>query len=133
MNTTTFVLLLVCVMTAAHQGVRADTLEPLNCSKMAGLSEAIAERTPGLEKESFEQLYTEAECFSNAAARAGAQWLQTEQLLKSSFEAAQDGHWDDAFQSVGKARFEAETALQQADYEAHAWQRRVIRQKETGK
>ena len=134
MNIHTLVLLLSCGFLSAFQSaVRADTLEHTNCTPVFEQSEADTEKASGSEEDSFKRSYMEAECLTKAAARAGAEWLKAGQLLKQSSEEAEKGHWDVATGLANKARFQAETALQQADYEARAWKHRVIRNKETGK
>ena len=71
-------------------------------------------------------VYEAAECFRRLASAAGAEWLETEGLLQRSLQEADIGNWETASGLVIKAQFQAETALQQADYEAGAWKHRVI-------
>ena len=75
----------------------------------------------------FEQRLAEAEHLRAEAAAAGAEWLQTEALLDQARDAAARGDTDAALALVDKARFQSEAALRQAEYEATAWQDRVIR------
>lgn len=81
---------------------------------------------PVSREELFRQSYDEAECLRKAAAAAGAEWLETESLLRRSLEEADQGHWDTASQLVQKANFQAVRALQQAEHEATAWKQRVV-------
>ena len=121
------ILFLAGGLTVSFQPVRADTAQEIDCTSTAGPSAVGSETTPGSEKDHFERSFTEAECFRKAAARAGAEWLKTEDLLSRATEEAENGHWDIALQLVERARFQAETALSQAEYEALAWKHRVIR------
>jgi len=132
MNIHTLGLLFFCGFLGTFQFIRADTVEHTNCIAAPEQSEAGSEKASESEEDSFKRSHIEAECFRKAAARAAAEWLKTEQLLKQSSEEAENGHWDVASELVKKARFQAEAALQQAGYEAQAWKRRVVRKKETG-
>ena len=120
-NIKPLVFLVFCALPGTFQYARADSVEQPDCIALP--------KPPGVEseKDSFMRAHAEAECFRMAAARVGAEWLKTEQLLKRSLEEAQNKRWDVAHQLVEKARFQAETALQQAGHEARAWQHRVIR------
>ena len=75
----------------------------------------------------FERQLAEAEQLRLDAAAAGAEWLQTEGLLDEARDEAARGDMDAALALVDKARFQAETALRQAEHESTAWQDRVIR------
>jgi hypothetical protein len=75
----------------------------------------------------FEQRLAEAEHLRAEAAAAGAEWLQTGNLLEQAREEAAAGDLDAALALVDKARFQAEAALRQAEYESTAWQDRVIK------
>jgi hypothetical protein len=75
----------------------------------------------------FEQRLAEAEHLRAEAAAAGAEWLQTEALLDQARDEAARGDTDAALALVDKARFQSEAALRQAEYEATAWQDRVIK------
>ena len=133
LNIKTLVLLLFCGLLSSLHSVRAETPAHESCISTVEQSEADSGKSPQSGKDSFERSYAVAECLRKAAAQAGTEWLNTGQLLKKSSEEAENGHRDVAFELVNKARFQAETALQQADYEARAWQRRVIRTKETAR
>jgi hypothetical protein len=127
MKVCVFLILFLAGLTVFFQPVRADTEQEIDCTSTAGSSAVGSETTPGSEKDHFEVSFTEAECFRKAAARAGAEWLKTENLLNRATEEAENGNWDIAVQLVDRARFQAETALSQAEYEALAWKHRVIR------
>lgn len=75
----------------------------------------------------FEQRLAETEHLRAEAAAAGAEWLQTEALLDQARDEAARGDTDAALALVDKARFQSEAALRQAEYEATAWQDRVIK------
>ena len=77
-------------------------------------------------KEYFEQQFSVAEQLRQAAAAAGAEWLETEGLLIRSQEEADNADWSTALQLVQKACLQAELALQQAEYESEAWKGRVV-------
>lgn len=74
----------------------------------------------------FEQQFTIAERLRQAAATAGAEWLETEGLLVRSRKVAGSGDWGTALQLVHKACLQGKLALQQANYELEAWKRRVV-------
>lgn len=122
-----YLILYLAGLTVLVQPVRADTGQEIDCTSSMGPSAVGSETTPGSEKDHFERSFTEAECFRRAAARAGVEWLKTENLLSRASAEAENGNWDIAIQLVERARFQAETALSQAEYEALAWKRRVIR------
>ena len=75
----------------------------------------------------FERQYGEAERLRQAAADTGNEWIETGALLEQARDAHAAGDIDLAGQLVDKARFQAETALAQAEREAGTWQDRVIR------
>jgi hypothetical protein len=75
----------------------------------------------------FERRYAEAEQLRLDAAAAGAEWLQTEDLLVASREAAEEGDTSAALALVEEAKFQAEAAMRQAQYESGAWRDRVVR------
>ena len=86
-----------------------------------------ASKAPGASMLNYEQSHARAECLRLAAARAGAEWLKTEELLQRSAEEASQGNWDRADQLVQKAKFQAEAALLQAQHESRAWKHRVVK------
>jgi len=75
----------------------------------------------------FEQQYDEAERWRQAAAAAGSEWLETEKLLNEALEQEAQGNSEAALALLGQARFQAEMAVRQAEYEAQAWHERVLR------
>jgi hypothetical protein len=75
----------------------------------------------------FERRYAEAQRMRLDAAAVGAEWLQTEELLAASREAAGQGDTSAALALVEEALFQAEAAIRQAEYEADAWRGRVVR------
>jgi len=74
----------------------------------------------------FEQKRAAAEHLRVEASEAGAEWLKTGELLEQAQEAAARGDMDEADALLAKARFEAETAIKQAEYEDGAWASRVL-------
>ena len=86
-----------------------------------------ASKAPGSALVNYKQSHARAERFRLAAARAGAEWLKTEELLQRSAEEAAQGNWDRADRLIQKAQFQAETALLQAEHESQAWKHRVVR------
>jgi hypothetical protein len=81
---------------------------------------------PGCASE-FETQLAEAERLRTEAADAGYEWLETAKLLEQAREAAANGNLDDATALVEKARFQAVMAIEQAEREADAWRKRVVR------
>lgn len=74
----------------------------------------------------FERELAAAEHLRVEASAVGAEWLETGKLLDQAKEAAARDEMDDANSLLAKARFEAETAIKQAQYEASAWASRVL-------
>ena len=85
-----------------------------------------SDSSPEANREYFEQQYTVAEHLRQAAAAAGAEWLETEGLLIRSQQEVGNGDWSTALQLVQKACLQAGLALQQAEYESEAWKCRVV-------
>jgi hypothetical protein len=75
----------------------------------------------------FEAEWNAVERLNAQAAEAGFEWFDTRQLLEQAREAAAAGKWDQAVEWLAKARLQAEQAVQQAEREAEAWKRRVLR------
>ena len=75
----------------------------------------------------FERQFAAAERLRVEAAEAGAEWLETGALLNQASEAADREDMDTAFLLLEQARFQAETAIEQAQHEAGAWAGRVVR------
>ena len=69
----------------------------------------------------------EAERLRAEAAEAGAEWRDTESLLDEARAAAARGDTDTAEALAEHARFQAEAAIRQAEHEAQAWEKRVVR------
>lgn len=96
--------------------------EPECLSPWSGSSDDSSETS----SQYFEQRFAEAEQLRQLAAKAGAEWLKTEELLLNSKEQAGNGNWSTAFQLIHKACKQADSALQQAEYESKAWKHRVV-------
>ena len=75
----------------------------------------------------FERRYNEAERLHIEAAAKGFEWLATADLLEQARAEAAAGNEEAALALTEKARFQANAALQQADREADAWRRRVLK------
>lgn len=106
---------------------RADTTSDASCKVPApGTPAANSPIYQGTPEEIFKRLYAEAECLRIKAASVGAEWLETEKLLKRSFEESTKNQMDKASELAIKAHLQAVQALQQADREAEAWRFRVI-------
>jgi hypothetical protein len=81
---------------------------------------------PGFASE-FDVQLAEAERLRAEAAEAGYEWLETAMLLEQARDAAAIGNLDDAIAFVEEAHFQAVAAIQQAEREADAWRKRVVR------
>ena len=69
----------------------------------------------------------EAEELRASAAAAGFEWRKTAELLREARQRHQAGEAQQASQLLHQARTQAELALRQAEYEAEAWRKRVVR------
>jgi len=74
----------------------------------------------------LEKRFAEAERMRMMAADAGAEWLQTEELIKQAKTEAARGDTERANSLLELAQFQAETAIKQAQHEADAWSGRVV-------
>jgi hypothetical protein len=96
-------------------------------SRLAGLlAAAFVLATAGCATE-FERRFTEAEGLRTEAAAAGSEWLETGELLDRARAENARGNTELALDLVARARFQAETAIRQAEHESQAWTERVIR------
>ena len=68
-----------------------------------------------------------AEAARQAAAELGYEWLKTKALIQQAREAAAEENWQHAVELATEARLQGELAAAQAEREAEAWQRRVVR------
>lgn len=84
----------------------------------------------GCSTSGFEKRFDEADRLRQQAAARGYEWVGTADLLEQARATASEGDTDTALELVEQARFQAEAALQQADYESEAWRRRVVGQRE---
>ena len=131
MNKVTPGVLFIIGLLITFQPVLADNVEETGCVRDQESSEAVSKRNKETEKDFYVRAYTEAEYLRLAAASAGAEWLKTESLLVRSKQESENENWETAIQLVQKARFQAETALRQAAYEASAWKHRVVKTRES--
>jgi hypothetical protein len=74
----------------------------------------------------LEKRFAEAERMRMMAADAGAEWLQTEELIKQAKTEAARGDTERANSLLELAQFQAEMAIKQAQHEADAWSGRVV-------
>ena len=74
----------------------------------------------------LEKRFAEAERMRMMAADAGAEWLQTEKLIKQAKTEAARRDTERANSLLELAQFQAETAIKQAQHEADAWSSRVV-------
>jgi hypothetical protein len=74
----------------------------------------------------LEKRFAEAERMRVMAADAGAEWLQTEELIKQAKTEAARGDTERANSLLELAQFQAEAAIKQAQHEAGAWSSRVV-------
>ena len=68
-----------------------------------------------------------AEHARQQAAAIGAEWLETGRLIDQARQAAEAEEWGQALELSGAAEQQARLAMEQAEREAEAWQRRVVR------
>jgi hypothetical protein len=68
-----------------------------------------------------------AEAARRLAAEYRAEWLETAGLIEKAHEQAALGHYENAMALAEEARQQGELAVAQAEREAEAWQRRVVR------
>ena len=124
-------VLFVTTLLITFQPVLADIVEETGCVHGEENPDVVSKTNKDAEKDFYVRVYTEAQCLRLAAARAGAEWLKTESLLVRSQEESENENWDTAIQLAQKARFQAETALRQAAYEASVWKHRVLKTRES--
>ena len=94
--------------------------------RIGGLTLLLAVLTSGCASE-FERRYEEAEGLRMQAAEKGYEWIATANLLEQARTESDAGNAEAALELTDKARFQAEAALQQAEREQEAWQRRVVK------
>ncbi|MCH5375106.1 MAG: hypothetical protein JJ992_14120 [Planctomycetes bacterium] len=75
----------------------------------------------------FEKRFDEAEHLRQQAAERGYEWIGTADLLEQAEGLAAEGDTESALELVEEARFQSAAALAQAEREAGAWQRRVVK------
>jgi hypothetical protein len=75
----------------------------------------------------FEQRIVEAERLRAEAAAAGSEWLDTEALLNRAKDEAANENMEAACSLLELAVFQANAAIRQAEHEADAWRKRVVR------
>lgn len=75
----------------------------------------------------FERRYDEAERLRLQAAEQGYEWIGTADLLQQAAAEAEANNTEIALELTEEARFQADAALQQAEREAEAWRRRVLK------
>ena len=75
----------------------------------------------------FEQRYDAAERLRQSAAAFGYEWIGTADLLEQARASEASGDRETALALVEQARFQSIAALEQAEHEAEAWKKRVVR------
>jgi len=105
-------LLLLCQLTS----------DPVSAETASGAPAA----TP-LDAEAVALLINQAEAARQRAAELAAEWLETRKLIAEAREAVQRSDFPLAVQLATRARRQGELAVTQAEREATAWQRRVVR------
>lgn len=68
-----------------------------------------------------------AETARQNAAEAGAEWLQTNDLIRDAREAFGNGQWQLALSLAQQAERQGQLAVEQALRESVAWRERVVR------
>jgi hypothetical protein len=91
------------------------------------LATDFASADPAVSQQDLTTALFEAEQLLERSSAAGYEWLKTAELLDEARTLAAKGQTMEAWQVLEKGRLQAEMALQQAEREAHAWQRRVLR------
>ena len=102
-------------------------MDPVRASRAVIALAILLAFAPGARGEDFEVRLEAAEQLRAKAALAGTEWLDTGRLLDEARRAAQEGDTQTAMALVEQARFQAEAAISQAEHEAEAWKRRVVR------
>ena len=74
----------------------------------------------------FEKRLAEAERMRVMAADAGAEWIQTEELIEQAKTEAARGDTERANALLERAQFQAESAIKQAQHETGTWSSRVV-------
>jgi hypothetical protein len=115
--------LLFAFQTALAVGADATTVCYLHREYFQGNG---PENSPEVKYRHFEEQFITAENLRQKAAKADAEWLETEDLLNHSQKLANSDKWSAAFQLVYKACLQSELALQQAVTESKTWKRRVV-------
>jgi hypothetical protein len=95
----------------------------------------VAAMTPGLQAENaapisaeaVQELIRQAEAARSRAAGLRAEWLETSDLIDEAKKLAEGGDLPQAAERAERARQQGELAAAQAEREAAAWQRRVVR------
>lgn len=79
------------------------------------------------DRQDFPARLEEAEQLRGSAAARGFEWLRTAELLEEARLRHEAGDMQQAWQLLEQGHMQAEHALRQAEHEAEAWQRRVVR------
>lgn len=86
-----------------------------------------ASAPPDLSPRAVSEVIREAEAARLRAAEAGAEWLDTENLVQRARVEADQGNWPQAAALAQQALQQGELAVAQAEYESEAWRNRVVR------
>jgi hypothetical protein len=112
--------------------VRASRLRAIAAAALVALgTTAVVPPGPATAEDSDQQEFSvrleEAEELRARAAAAGFEWRKTAELLREARQRQQAGDSQQAWQLLDQARTQAELALRQAEHEAEAWRKRVVR------
>jgi hypothetical protein len=110
-------VLVVAALTTVIAMVSVETLAA-GRSKLSALARCTA---------SFDSRIVEAERLRAEAAAAGSEWLDTEELLNRAKDEAANENMEAACSLLELGEFQAKMAIQQAEHEAEAWSKRVVR------
>ena len=88
---------------------------------------ALATEVAPLDAGAVAAMIEDAEAARQRAADLGAEWLDTHKLLAQARQEAEGGNLQTAAELATQARRQGELAAAQAEREAEAWQRRVVR------
>jgi hypothetical protein len=86
-----------------------------------------AEAAASVTAEAAADAISRAEAARRLAAEHRAEWLETAGLIEQARESAALGDYEKAMALAEEARQQGELAVAQAEREAEAWQRRVVR------
>jgi hypothetical protein len=99
----------------------SETTQPVTITTSEATGQPAAR-----DHDNYASLLIEAEELQQAAADAGAEWLQTGSLISEARHQAEQENWGEAIDALSKAKRQSELALAQAEHESDAWKSRVL-------